>query len=165
MIYSKDELIDCEYVRQKDFVRGFLSKFYGEIAGARARNFTAPASAAELAHRRRRQQQAAGSGEYAETLHDFQLLTGARRDEDAHAYGNEVDEVDAADADAFGMRTLEYKQLRRIEDVPDEMRALLKYGELKQQCDERHRQLKRIVHDLASGETDRREAAAGHLER
>lgn len=143
MIYAKDdELIDCEYVRRKDFVRGFLTKFFDEIATARARNFTAPPTLNSIApdNRHSHYYTAAASSEYD-------------------------DELTPTTADAFGLRTLEYRQLDSIADVPDELKPLLRYKSLKQQCDERHRQMKRIVHDMASGEEERVEAATEKLER
>lgn len=139
MIYANDdELIDCEYVRRKGFVRGFLTKFFDEIATARARNFTAPP-----------------------TLNDAD-----QRYYSAAAVAPEYDDgLTTTSADAFGMRTLEYRRLDGKADVPEELKPLMRYGDLKRQCDERHRQMKRIVHDMASGETDRVEAATEKLER
>lgn len=169
MIYSKDdELIDCEYVRQKSFVRDFLSKFHGEIAVARARNFTAPAPRRRHHHRHHADEDVA----LTDALQDFRALTlGSEAQEEVadngmrRLYDSAEQADDEAAEDAFGMRTLQYRQLHGASDVPDDMVPLLRYGQLKRQCDERHQQMKRIVHDMASGEADRREAATEHLER
>lgn len=137
MIYSRDdELIDCEYVREKSFVNGFLNKFYDEIELARSRNFSSP-----------------------QNNHHKQSMTGDRE----YNFYDKPEESDTDDA--FGMRNLEYKQLRHNTDVPDDMLPLMNYKNLKLQCDERHRQMKRIVYDLSSDHEESRRNATEHLER
>ncbi|CAD7087836.1 unnamed protein product [Hermetia illucens] len=43
LIYSSlGELVDCEYIRQKPLVIGFLRKFYDDVDVVRSRNFTSP---------------------------------------------------------------------------------------------------------------------------
>lgn len=136
MIYSKeDELIDCEYVRKKEFVNGFLNQFFNEISTARARNFTTPTNYHKLVH-----QSMSGDGEMMEMS-------------------------DAAAMDAFGMRNLEYKQIRDENDVPADILPLMNYNNLKRQCDNRHRQMKRIVHDMNSEHPENRKNATEHLNR
>lgn len=154
MIYSADdELIDCEYQRQKPLVREFLTKFHSEVATARARNFTAPP-----AHQQRHHLWRTPSDELSETLRDFHTITGV-----------EVPDTTPADSDvtddAFGMRTLQYVRLSGKHDIPADLRPLMQYGALKKQCDQRHTQLKRIVHDMQSDESERREAATESLQR
>lgn len=176
MIYSKDdELIDCEYLRQKSFVRDFLGQFDAEIAAARARNFTAAAVAAGPPRLRRHHSGQRGhhsssssSGELSETLADFRAITGvdvppayATEDEDASMSGT----TPASAADAFGLRAVEYRELGARHEIPEDLRPLMKYAALKQQCDERHRQMKRIVHDMQSGDESKQAAASEHLER
>lgn len=158
MIYSKDdELLDCEYVRQKGFVRGFLKTFYDEVDVARARNFTAPPAQ----HKRRHHL-------LDDTLNDFEAFSNPAR---SLQYAQmEVDEDDDEErsevtSDAFGMRSLEYKEVRREEDLPAELIPLLDYSSLKAQCDVRHKQMKQIVHDMSSEQDDRREAATETLNR
>ncbi|KAG4070106.1 hypothetical protein HA402_013349 [Bradysia odoriphaga] len=139
MIYSRDdELIDCEYVRERSFVKGFLNKFYDEVETARSRNFSTPQ------HYDIRKSMM--SGDHGIPF-DFQ------------------EKSDESDDDAFGMRNLEYKQLRQNADVPDDMLPLMNYKNLKLQCDERHRQMKRIVYDLNSDHEESRRNATDHLER
>lgn len=145
MIYSKDdELIDCEYVRKKDFVRGFLSKFYGEVDSARARNFTTPPPAMGLRNHR---------------------ITSSSENIDSELQYSYADADDQSSRDAFGMRTLEYRQLHDDADLPDDMRPLMNYNGLKVQCDNRHRQMKRIVHEMNSEHPESRKNATKHLER
>lgn len=146
MIYSKDdELIDCEYVRKKDFVRGFLSKFYDEFDSARARNFTTPPTA--IGHKNHRR------------------TMSSSEDIDSELQYSYADANDRTSRDAFGMRTLEYRQLRNDADLPDDMRPLMNYNGLKVQCDNRHRQMKRIVHEMNSEHPESRKNATKHLER
>lgn len=148
MIYSRDdELIDCEYVREKSFVKGFLHKFYNEVETARSRNFSSPLND-----------------------HFKKSMTTDREFRQFNENGDipfdfyEKPEENEFD-DAFGMRNLEYKQLRQDVDVPDDMLPLLNYKNLKLQCDERHRQMKNIVHDLNSDHEESRRNATDHLER
>lgn len=155
MIYSADdELIDCEYQRQKPLVRDFLTKFHSEVATARARNFTAPP-----AHRQRHHPRRTPSAELSQTLRDFHAITGVEVPDTTPA------DADVSADDAFGMRTLQYVRLSGKHDIPADLRPLMQYGALKQQCDQRHAQLKRIVHDMQSDELERREAATESLQR
>lgn len=148
MIYSRDdELIDCEYVREKSFVNGFLDKFYNEVEKARSRNFSSPLNdhfkTSMISDREFRQ-----FNENGDIPNDFY---------------EKPEESDFDDA--FGMRNLEYKQLRNSDDVPDDIMPLLNYKNLKLQCDERHQQMKRIVYDLSSDHEESRRNATEHLER
>lgn len=141
MIYSKeDQLIDCEYVRKKSYVNEFLQTFYNEVNMARLRNFTAPPNNADM----HRQQTDQLDGNYMR-------------------YNPDTD----ADAmvDAFGLRSLEYTNVQDENDVPADMLPLMNYHSLKMQCDERHRQMKKIVHGMNSEEPESRRAATEHLER
>lgn len=139
MIYSRDdELIDCEHVRQKSLVNGFLSKFYQEIETARSRNFTTP------------------QNNHKDSA--YRSLNGEYGFYDKPSEESDVD-------DAFGMRNLEYKQMRNSADVPDDMLPLMNYKNLKIQCDERHREMKRIVYDMNSDHEENRRNATDHLER
>lgn len=140
MIYSReDELIDCEYVRERSFVKGFLNKFYNEVETARSRNFSSPQN------------------------YDFKQSLAGDHGIPFDFLGKSDESGD--DVDAFGMRNLDYKQLRNSADVPDDMLPLMNYKNLKLQCDERHRQMKRIVYDLNSDHEESRRNATDHLER
>lgn len=143
MIYSRDdELIDCEYVRERSFVRGFLNKFYSEVESARSRNFS------------------------SSTPENYDFNKSPSTDRHGILPFDFQEKSDESDADdAFGMRNLEYKQLRQNADVPDDMLPLMNYKNLKLQCDERHRQMKRIVYDLNSDHEESRRNATDHLER
>lgn len=147
MIYSRDdELIDCEYVREKSFVKGFLNKFYNEVETARSRNFSSPLN-----------------NHFKKSMtsdHEFQQFT-----ENGQIPYDFYERPEESDDDAFGMRNLEYKQLQRNTDVPDDMFPLLNYKNLQFQCDERHRQMKSIVYDLSSDHEESRRNATDHLER
>lgn len=143
MIYSRDdELIDCEYVRQKSFVADFLQKFYAEIGQARARNFTSLPSAHHV--------------KPLVTDREFR-----RFNDDDIVPDDYMEPVE----DAFGMRTLQYTTLTNDVDLPDNLKPLMDYKSLKQQCDERHRQMQRIVHDMNGDNEERRDVASQHLDR
>lgn len=148
MIYSRDdELIDCEYVREKSFVKGFLNKFYNEVETARSRNFSSPLN-----------------NHFKKSMtSDREFRQFTKNGEIPYNFYEKPEESEFDDA--FGMRNLEYKQLRHSTDVPDDMFPLLNYNNLKLQCDERHRQMKRIVYDLNSDHVERRRNATDHLER
>lgn len=131
MIYSEaDELVDCEYVRTKEFVNGFLRTFFGEVEVARARNFTAAMPSLQYEY------------DYAAAAAEDDFVT-----------------------DAFGWRTLQYKQLHGQSDIPQDMRPLMNYNGLKLQCDQRHREMKRIALNLNSEHPEIRKNATEHLER
>lgn len=156
MIYSKDdELLDCEYVRQKEFVRGFLKTFYDEVEVARARNFTAPSAHHKTRHHL-----------LDDTLNDFEMFSDpANSLKVAHMERDDEEDSDGLTGDAFGMRSLEYKEVRREGDLPAELIPLLDYNRLKAECDVRHKQMKQIVHDMSSEHEERREAATDTLNR
>ncbi len=148
MIYSRDdELIYCEYVREKSFIRGFLNKFYHEIETARSRNFSSPIN-----------------DHFKKSMtSDREFRQFNENGEISNDFYERPEESDFDDA--FGMRNLEYKQIRHNADVPDDMLPLMDYKNLKLQCDERHRQMKRIVYDLNSEHEESRRNATDHLER
>lgn len=143
MIYSRDdELIDCEYVRQKNVVGDFLQKFYDEIAQARSRNFTSLPNAHHI--------------KPLVTDREFRRFTEDNIMPD--------DYFEPAE-DAFGMRNLSYAQLHKESDLPDDLKPLMNYKNLKMQCDEKHRQMQRIVHDMNGDSEERRTIAEEHLNR
>lgn len=162
MIYSADDdLIDCEYQRQKPLVREFLTKFHREIAEARARNFTVPPPVTP--HRQRHRNAASASAELSETLRDFHAITGVEVPATDTTPARTT--VDDDGAQSFDMRSMQYVRLSGKHDIPANLRPLMQYAELKKQCDQRHTQLKRIVHEMQSSDTDRREAATENLKR
>ena len=150
MIFSSEkQIIDCDYIRKKPMVRGFLDKFYAEIDTARARNFTSPFTASRR-----------GVSE-----HEFRdFIENDLIDDDEM---NELDGYTSSiyPGDAFGLRNLSYLTLRSDTDIPDDLRPLLNYHHLKKQCDERHRQMKDMLHNLNSEDKERKEIAEEHLKR
>ena len=151
MIYSSaNELIDCEYVRKKDLVNDFLRKFFYEIDIARSRNFTTPASM---------QQQ----HEQQQRWMDKELYDAAPPAYEFNSFG-EIVQSENID-DAFGMRNLTYKLLRDESDIPDDIRQIMNYDQLKEQCHTKHREMQKIVHDINSEDEESRITATEHLER
>lgn len=146
MIYAQgEELIDCEYVRQKSFISDFLKQFYDEVNQAKARNFTTPAD----------------SWKNTKPMHQV-------TDRDFRRFNEEniipEDYYEPAE-DAFGMRNLTYHQIRQDTDLPDDIKPLMNYKHLKAQCDERHRQMQKIVHHMNDENEEKRVAASDHLDR
>lgn len=115
--------MDCEYVRTKEFVNGFLRRFFSEVESTKA--------------------------------------TPLQKKYDEYVG---VDDVDFS-TDGFGIRTLQYKRLVEQAEIPDDMRRLMNYNGLKMQCDQRHREMKRIALNLNSEHPETRKNATEHLER
>lgn len=147
MIYSRDDdLLDCEYLSERQFVRQFVTKFYDEVYQAeKARNLSTIST----------------SYYQPESVHHNRKFRHFVKNEEAPT----IDFADAGDADAFGMRNLTYHQLWTKADVPHDLQALMDYDVLKQQCDERHRQMQRIVRNLDSHSEATRQNATEHLNR
>jgi secretory phospholipase A2 len=150
MIYSSEkQIIDCDYVRKRSLVREFLDKFYSEVDVARSRNFTSPFPTTKK----------------AVSEHEFRdfLENGIIDDEEM----NELDGYTSPiyPGEAFGLRNLTYIVLHGNSDIPDELRPLLNYHHLKRQCDEKHRQMKQILNNLNSEDSETKEVAEEHLQR
>lgn len=146
MIYSRDdELLDCEYLSEPKFVRQFVTKYYHEVYEAeKARNLSTTSS----------------SHYQPESVHHNIKFRHYMKNEEEST----IDLTDT-DGDAFGMRNLTYHRLWTEADVPKDLLAIMDYDVLKQQCDERHRQMQRIVNDLGSHNEDTRQNATDHLNR
>lgn len=146
MIYSRDEqLLDCEYLSERKFVRQFVRKFHDEVYQAeKIRNMTTSST----------------SYYQPESLHHNRKFRH-------YVQNEEVPSIDITDmdGDAFGMRNLTYHRLWSASDVPNDLQSIMDYEQLKQQCDERHRQMQRIVNDLDSHSDDVRQNATDHLNR
>lgn len=146
MIYSRDDdLLDCEYLSNAQFVRQFVIKFYDEVYQAeKARNLSTIST----------------SYYQPESVHHTRKFR--------HYVKNEEDpaiDLKNGNGDAFGMRNLTYHRLWTEADVPKDLLAMMDYDVLKQQCDDRHRQMQRIVNDLDSHHEDTRQNATDHLNR
>lgn len=148
LIYSSlGELVDCEYIRQKPLVIGFLRKFYDDVDVVRSRNFTSP--------------QYKPRGKSLISNHEF------RRYIDDNIIPDEfydLDEMTPA-ADAFSMRNLSYKRIKDKQDIPTDMRRWLNFNELKTTCTEKHRQMKQLVQKMSSIDENARENATEHFNR
>lgn len=156
MIYtSDDELIDCEYIRQKKLVQDFHDKFYTEVDTARARNFTTPLIVPQHSKPLISNHDFREFIENGVVTSEMEELRDNLEGFSSNAYAGEV----------FGMRNLTYTKLNDLKDVPSELRKWLSYHQLKEQCDNRHRQMKKIVHKLHSEDPAEKKAAKEHLER
>lgn len=155
MIYSvDDELIDCEYVRQKGLVYSFLRKFYNEVNSARLRNFTVPIN---FLHNPKSM---ITNREFQKFI-DYDFVAGDVNDiiENDGINDEQFD-------DAFGWRNLKYIEIQNENiDIPNDLKPLLNYQLLKEQCDRKQQQMKEILQDLNSDHEFRVKNATEHLER
>lgn len=137
MIYSLDnELLDCEYLKGRNFAEQFVEKFYNEIDQAeRLHKFTAFAfSLPKLRHH-------------------------------PHRDATKIDWAMDSDDEMFGMRNISYQPLATMHDVPEDLAVILNYEQLKVQCDDHHHQMMRIVNDSESDDHTSRLNASDHLNR
>lgn len=146
MIYSRDdELLDCEYLSERQFVRQFVTKFYDEVYQAeKARNLSTIST----------------SYYQPESVHHNRKFRHFMKNEEAPV-------IDFADTttDVFGMRNLTYHRLWNEDEIPEDLQTIMDYDVLKRQCDERHHQMQHIVNDLDSPDEDTRQNATDHLHR
>lgn len=113
MIYSLDnDLLDCEYLKDRDFAEEFVQKFYDEIERAEhLHNFSAFVfTLPKLRHR-------------------------------IHRNVQKVDMTMNNDDELFSMKNISYQPLNTINDIPDDLAVILSYENLKTQCDNNHRQM------------------------
>lgn len=148
LIYSNDgDLLDCEHVHQKDLVDDFLHKFYHQVDSARQRNFTSP----YVAHK----------WSPMTSNHEFR-----RYIEDDIIPNDFYDIPDTTPFnDAFGMRNLTYNKIENGDQVPEDLRRWLNYNELKEQCHQKHREMKLLVQGLNSKDEEIRRNSTEHIER
>lgn len=149
MIYSRedDSLADCEYLTERKFVRQFVTKFHDEVSQAeRARNLTA------------------GSTSYyePESKHYAQKFRHLLKSdvEPEESEGSEY-----SGPDAFGMRNITFRRLFSESDIPLDLQDITDVDVLKQQCDDRHSQMERLLTDLNSDDQSERQNATDHLTR
>lgn len=150
MIFTSDkEILDCEFSLQKSFVRGFQTKFYDEYYAAKARNFTTPDSYYY------KKDQYVSNHEFRDYLQN-------------NVIPNEfIDEqrLDGRDATAFGLKTIEYRQINSLNDLSDDLRDIVNYDKVKEQCDNWIHQMRNIVDQLTTGTRQEAENASEHLQR
>lgn len=137
MIYSLDnDLLDCEYLKGRNFAEEFVQKFYDEIERAKHLHkfsvsiFTLP----KIRHR-------------------------------IHRNVSKVDIAMNSDDEIFGMKNISYRPLNTMNDVPDDLAVILNYENLKTQCDNNHRQMMQIIDDSQSKDQIKQINATNHLNR
>ncbi|XP_058466933.1 uncharacterized protein LOC131439657 isoform X2 [Malaya genurostris] len=160
MIYTSDgQLMDCEYLRQKKVIREFRNRFYDEIEQARARNFSSPLGVSKNHH------SLISEHDFREFLENG-IVTSEMEDLQYNikdfSTGNQSP---VSQYDAFGMRNLTYKRLLSETDIPKDLLKQLNYRRLKQQCDQRHMQMRDIAHGLQSSDPQEQQTAGESLQR
>lgn len=137
MIYTPDnDLLDCEYLKGRNFAEEFVQKFYDEIERAehlqkfRVFGYTSP----KLRHR-------------------------------IHRNMSKVDMTMNSDDEIFGMKNISYQPLNTMNDVPDDLAVILSYEHLKTQCDINHRQMMLIINESQSKDQTKKVNATNHLNR
>lgn len=159
MIYTSDgQLMDCEYIRQKKLVAGFRERFYGEIEQARARNFTSPLMVSKNRH------SLVSEHDFREFI-DNGIVTSEMEDLQYNVQEFADGQSFAADSDAFGLRNLTYIRIASEAEVPKDLQKQLNYRKMKQQCDQRHLQMKDLAHGLQSSDPQEQQTAGETLQR
>ncbi|XP_059608681.1 uncharacterized protein LOC132256346 isoform X1 [Phlebotomus argentipes] len=159
-IYSGDDkLIDCEYIRQKHHIQEFISKFNGEVALARSHNFTNHPT-----NHHQYSLPAVTQHEFREFLDNDAIPSSYRMAFEDMEDFESVNDVTRR-SERFGMRNFTFVHLRTLEDVPKDLVALMDMKEVKEQCNVRHAELKKIVGGLDSNDEDVRRNASEHLNR
>lgn len=152
---SEHQLIDCEYVRQRDLVKHFLTKFYREVAQAKARNFSTPLN---IPHPHK----------IHLSDHEFRQYI------DNGVLASEMDDIESNmetsmkfedEVDAFGLRTLVYKKLERESDLPEDIRRWMDVRSLRVMCNKRHRKMKKLALAISGDNESERNDAVEHLNR
>lgn len=137
VIYSLDnDLLDCEYLRGRNFAEEFVQKFYDEIERAdNLHKFSTSALALpKLRHHIHR-----NVSKVAITMDIY-------------------DEI-------FGMKDISYQPLSTMNDVPDDLAVILSYENLKTQCDKNHRQMMQTIDDSKSKNQTKKINAIKHMNR
>lgn len=164
IIYNGEgDMMDCEYVRQRDMVHQFRDRFYREYFQARARNFSSVFGAGRNGD--------VGRGSLVSD-HDFReflehdVVTPEMEELQYNVYEFPAG-VPASQQtiDAFGMRNLTYIPLRASTDIPAELLEQLNFHQLKQRCNVRHMQLKEIATGLRSADPEHKRIANEKLQR
>jgi hypothetical protein len=154
MIYTNNhELLDCEYITQKSYVYEFIEKFYREYEIAKARNFTAPTKFAKP-------MSAMLSDHEFRDFVDNGVMTS-----DMDDFVDNLGSVPQFSEDAFGMRNLSHVELKDKTYLPEELAPLMNYQKLKLQCDFRHVQMKKILHQMNGDDMQLKEEAKEKLDR
>lgn len=137
MIYSLDnDLLDCEYLRGRNFAEEFVQKFYDEIERA----------------------------EHLHKFSTFALTLPKHRHR-IHRRLSKVDITMNSDDEIFDMEDISYQPLNTMNDVPDDLAVILSYENLKTQCDKNHRQMMQIIDDSQSKNQTKKINATKHLNR
>lgn len=147
IIYSSEQkIIDCEYVRQRRAINHFLKNFYKEVNHAIRKNH----STANLSHKIHLSEH-----EFREFIENGQVESDF---DDLPELKDEFGYFDD-EFEANGFSNLTYKQIDGIADVPQDMLQLLNLRQLREKCNQRHREMKKLVHAMSgTNETDRIEA-------
>ncbi|XP_041782277.1 uncharacterized protein LOC121598957 isoform X2 [Anopheles merus] len=158
---SEGQMMDCEYVRQRDMLHQFRGRFFAEFAQARARNFSSGQGGPQTVDRA----SLVSNHDFRQYL-EHDIVTPEMEELQYNVYEFPAG-VPAAQQtiDAFGMRNLTYIPLRAAADIPAELLEQLNFQQLKQRCNVRHMQLKEIATGLRSADPEHKRIANEKLQR
>uniref|UniRef100_A0A8W7Q0H4 phospholipase A2 n=2 Tax=gambiae species complex TaxID=44542 RepID=A0A8W7Q0H4_ANOCL len=158
---SEGQMMDCEYVRQRDMLHQFRDRFFAEFAQARARNFSSGQGGPQTVDRA----SLVSNHDFRQYL-EHDIVTPEMEELQYNVYEFPAG-VPAAQQtiDAFGMRNLTYIPLRAVADIPAELLEQLNFQQLKQRCNVRHMQLKEIATGLRSADPEHKRIANEKLQR
>lgn len=139
-IFNGDhQLLDCEYVRQREIVRHFINKFNLEIDQARSRNrsspYIQPKHKVHLSDHQFRKY--VETGYLSEETDDFDKSFGISMPFDEEVY-------------SAGLRNLSYHRINNENDLPNDLKQWMNVKDLRVQCNRRHQQLKEMALKIQS---------------
>ncbi|XP_055381744.1 zinc finger protein 287-like [Condylostylus longicornis] len=149
LIYdSTSELIDCEYIRRSDVVENFLERFYSQYDIMRLRNFTSMINIPKL------KSPLISNHEFNRFIEDNIIP------DDYYDLQNKIP-ID----DMFSAGKITYKQINNYNELPDNIKIMVNYHELKKKCNKLNQEMKKIAMDLNSQNEMKKFEATEHFVR
>lgn len=152
---SDQKMIDCEVSRQRGLINHFLQTFYKEVNQAIARNHTFLNQPHKI-HL---------------SEHEFRELV------ENDALNLEFDELPPSldefeqfedEVSAYGFSNLTYKKVSDFNELPSDIRPWLNVRKLRQECKQRHREIKKLAVSMSTTDEEDEEEVEGvaeHLNR
>lgn len=142
-------------MRQRDIVRHFLTKFYREVAQAKAHNYS---TSYNIPHHHKIH---LSDHEFRQFI-DNGILASETDDiensfDEASKFEDEISE--------YGLRKVAYKKLEDESDVPEDIRRWMDVRSLRVMCNKRHRQMKKLAAAINGDNESERDEAEEHLNR
>lgn len=142
MIHANNgEILDCDFLTGRNFNEEFIQKFYDEIQKMRK------------THR-----------------HLFESKGIARmptfRHHLHHGHGMpEIDRTMDSDSELSGAVNITYLRLYSKTDIPDELRGMMNFAAIKDECDVHHQKVMQMADDLSSDSDEIVQNATNNLSR